>query len=40
MKRFGILLILLGLGLPLAGCIVEEPGHGGGWCFWHPGRCR
>ena len=39
MKRFLILLVLFGLGLPLAGCVVEGPGHPG-WCYWHPRRCR
>lgn len=38
MKRFAILLVLFGLGLPLAGCIVEG-GRPGGWCYYHPYRC-
>lgn len=40
MKRFVILLVLFGLGLPLAGCVVEGSGRPGGWCYWHPYRCR
>ena len=41
MKRFVVFLVLIGLGLPLAGCVVEEPGRGGGgWCYCHPYRCR
>lgn len=34
------LLLLLGLALPLAGCIVVPARPGGGWCYWHPYRCR
>ncbi len=41
MKRLILILVLIGLGLPLMGCVVAEPGRpGGGWCFWHPYRCR
>ena len=41
MRRFTILLLLLGLAVSTTGCVIEEPGRGGGgWCFWHPYRCR
>ena len=38
MKRFVLLAFLLAATAPLAGCVVG-PG-GGGWCVWHPYRCR
>ncbi|HEY0181894.1 MAG TPA: hypothetical protein VGC09_03715 [Rhodopila sp.] len=42
MKRIRFLLLMLGVALPLAGCVVEPPGYypAGGWCYWHPYRCR
>ena len=39
MKRFVLLAFLLAATAPLAGCVVA-PGGGGGWCVWHPYRCR
>ena len=43
MARVVALLAVLGLAIPLSGCVVDGPGygHGGGnWCYWHPERCR
>lgn len=40
MKRLFTTLIVIGLAIPLSGCIVTGPGRGGGWCYWHPIRCR
>jgi hypothetical protein len=40
MRRLGLLVLVLSLALPIAGCVIEEPGHHRGWCWWHPYRCR
>jgi hypothetical protein len=32
-------LLLLAMAVPLSGCIVEGR-PGGGWCYYHPYRCR
>ena len=39
MHRVIALALLLTIAVSMTGCIVE-PGGGGGWCFWHPYRCR
>lgn len=31
---------LLMLATSLSACIVETDRPRGGWCYWHPGRCR
>ncbi len=31
-------LVLLTLAIPLAGCVVEGPGHPG-YCYYHPYKC-
>jgi hypothetical protein len=38
MRRVIALVLLLTVAVSTTGCVVE-PG-GGGWCFWHPYRCR
>ncbi len=38
MRRILAVMLLLSLAVPLSACVVE-PG-GGGWCYWHPLRCR
>jgi hypothetical protein len=41
MNRMIAALLAIGLAIPLTGCVVTGPGyHGGGWCYWHPYRCR
>jgi len=39
--RFARILGAVALATALSGCVVDAgPGHpGGGWCWWHPGRC-
>lgn len=40
-RRAIVVMLLLGVALPLSGCIVEGGGGGRpGWCYWHPERCR
>jgi hypothetical protein len=39
MSRFVAVILLLAVSLTTTGCIVE-PAGGGGWCYWHPYRCR
>lgn len=39
MKSLLMRALLIGLALTLSGCVVA-PGPGGGWCYWHPYRCR
>ncbi len=37
MVRVITTILLLGLAVPLSGCVVAP---GGGWCYWHPYRCH
>jgi len=39
MKSAIITALLVGMSLALSGCVVA-PGPGGGWCYYHPYRCR
>jgi hypothetical protein len=39
MKQTIAALLLLALAVPLSGCIVAGR-PGGGWCYYHPYRCR
>lgn len=39
MRRLITLLLLAAISVTATACIVE-PGRSGGWCFWHPYRCR
>jgi len=39
MRRAIAVFLLLAVAVGTTGCIVE-PGRGGGWCYWHPYRCR
>jgi hypothetical protein len=32
--------LLVCLALALSGCIVAPGPGGGGWCYYHPYRCR
>jgi len=39
--RRGIAVIgLLLMAASLSACVVEPGPGGGGWCYWHPYRCR
>lgn len=38
--RIGVACMLAILGGSLSGCIVEPWRPGGGWCAYHPYRCR
>lgn len=40
MKRVVMLLSLLAVAIPLAGCVVTTYPARPGWCYWHPYRCR
>ena len=40
MSRAIVTILLLAFAVPLAGCVVEGPGRGPGWCANHPYRCR
>lgn len=40
MRRLISLVLLAGIAVSVAGCIVEPGRPGGGWCWWHPYRCR
>jgi hypothetical protein len=40
LRRAGTGLCLLVLAGIVAGCVVEEPGYRGNWCYWHPYQCR
>jgi hypothetical protein len=40
MRRLITLLLLAAISVSATGCIVEPGRGGGGWCFWHPYRCR
>jgi hypothetical protein len=43
MSRLIALVMFLAVALSTTACIIEDPGPGpgrGGWCFWHPYRCR
>jgi hypothetical protein len=39
MTRVLALLMVIGLAIPLSGCYYG-PAPRGGWCYWHPYRCR
>ncbi|MDD2859920.1 MAG: hypothetical protein PHI71_02475 [Acidiphilium sp.] len=39
-RKLGAALLILGLGISLSGCVVYPVRPGGGWCYWHPYRCR
>lgn len=38
-RRLAAACLLVIASASLSGCIVA-PGRGGGWCYWHPYRCR
>jgi len=40
MSRAIATVLLLALAIPLSGCVVEGPGRGPGYCYYHPYRCR
>ncbi len=40
MRKTIAVFLLLAAAVPLSGCIVAGPGGGGGWCYYHPYRCR
>ncbi len=43
MKRLFAWIVLAGVAFSTTACVIEEPGRGhggGGWCYWHPYRCR
>jgi hypothetical protein len=40
LRRLGAALLIVGLGVSLSGCVVYPGRPGGGWCYWHPYRCR
>jgi hypothetical protein len=42
MKCIKYVLLAIGLALPPAGWVVEARGYDaeGGYCYWHPYRCR
>jgi hypothetical protein len=40
MRRLITLILLAGITVTVTGCIVEPGRPGGGWCWWHPYRCR
>ncbi len=40
MRRLITLVLLAMVTVTVAGCIVEPGRPGGGWCWWHPYRCR
>ncbi len=40
MKQLIAAFLLLAMAVPLSGCVVAGPGRGGGWCYYHPYRCR
>jgi hypothetical protein len=40
MKTSMMRVLLIGLALTLSGCVVAPVPGGGGWCYWHPYRCR
>ena len=37
-RRLGLGLALLAASVSLSGCFYGPPG--GGWCYYHPYRCR
>ncbi|MHB1305275.1 MAG: hypothetical protein ACYCZB_17730 [Acidiphilium sp.] len=39
LRRIAAAFMVVGLGISLSGCVVV-PGRSGGWCYWHPYRCR
>jgi len=39
MRRLIVLLLLLGVALSAAACVVAPAGPGYRWCYWHPYRC-
>ncbi len=38
-RQLSAAILVAGCGLSVSGCVIA-PGHGGGWCYWHPYRCR
>jgi hypothetical protein len=41
MRQIIAALLLFAIAVPLSGCVVAGPGgRGGGWCYYHPYRCR
>jgi hypothetical protein len=40
LRRIGAAVLVIGLGISLSGCVVYPVRPGGGWCYWHPYRCR
>ena len=39
LRRLMAALMIAGIGISLSGCVVY-PARPGGWCYWHPYRCR
>jgi hypothetical protein len=40
MKSSIMTALLVGLALMLSACVVAPGPGGGGWCYYHPYRCR
>lgn len=38
-RKLAVAIILAGVGLSLSGCVIAPVGPGG-WCYYHPYRCR